>query len=261
MKECIEQYLTTSWIGKNIIYEAFMDSTNTCAKTLGEKNVIDGTVVVTERQTAGRGRRGRNWISPEGNCYFSLLLKPSIQTENASRLTLVTALALVEAIERVSGLKPQIKWPNDVVINGKKLCGILTESSVDVDGLKYVVIGVGVNVNQKNFDPEIQTMATSVSLQLGYDIECARLIAEFMNCFEMRYLTFIETEDMASLLDEYNTLLVNKDREVRIIDRSERVGTALGINAAGELLVRDDTGKIERVISGEVSVRGLYGYV
>ncbi|MBO5088084.1 MAG: biotin--[acetyl-CoA-carboxylase] ligase [Lachnospiraceae bacterium] len=257
----LNQYLKTSWLGKNIIYEEIMESTNKYAKKLGEENVTNGTVVVTKKQTAGRGRRGRNWISPEGNCYFSLLLKPSIQTEHASRLTLVSALALAEAIKNVAGLETQIKWPNDVVVDGKKLCGILTESSIDVDGLKYVVIGIGINVNQKKFDPEIDSMATSISLQLGQDVECAHMIAEFLNCFEMYFSIFIQTEDLSMLLSQYNALLVNKNREVRIVDQSERVGVAIGINDVGELLVRNNAGVVESVNAGEVSVRGLYGYV
>ena len=238
-----------------------MDSTNNRAKCFGEENVMGGTVVVARKQTAGRGRRGRNWISPEGNCYFSLLLRPSIQMENVSRLTLVTALALADAVKKVTDLDTQIKWPNDVVVDGKKLCGILTESSMGIDGLKYVVIGVGVNTNQKEFEPEIEAMATSIALQLGRDIDGAQLIAEFLNCFEQYFSTFTVTEDLSMLMAQYNSLLVNKDREVRIIDQSERVGIAVGINASGELLIRNATGEIENVISGEVSVRGLYGYV
>ena len=168
MKRRLEQYLKTSWLGKNIVYEEVMESTNTYAKMLGEENVMNDAVVIAKRQTAGRGRRGRNWISPEGNCYISLLLKPSIKTEHASRLTLVTAIALAETIKNVSGLETQIKWPNDVVIAGKKICGILTESSTDVNDLKYVVIGIGINANQSKFDQEIEANGTSQR----YDMVC-----------------------------------------------------------------------------------------
>ena len=130
MIEQIKKYTKTKWLGTNIIYEELMDSTNTRAKMIGGENVMKQAVVVTKRQTAGRGRRGRNWISPEGNCYFSILIKPDIQVENAPVITLVAALALTQAIKNVTELDTQIKWPNDVVVNGKKLCGILTESSV-----------------------------------------------------------------------------------------------------------------------------------
>lgn len=261
MTERIKQYLRTAWLGNNIIYEESMDSTNTRAKMLGKENVMNGTIVVTDRQTAGRGRRGRDWVSPSGNCYFSLLLRPSIHTENASRITLVAALALAEAISGVSGLDVQIKWPNDVVVNGKKLCGILTESSADVNGLKYVVVGVGINVNQEMFDRSIEDMATSIALQTGRMTDCAQLIGEFLNCFEKLYDLFLKTEDLSALMESYNCLLVNCNKEVRIIDQSERIAIALGINELGELLVRDANGNVDTILSGEVSVRGLYGYV
>lgn len=261
MIETIKRYLKTNWLGSYIIYEDTMDSTNTRAKVLGEENVMNGAVVVTKKQTAGRGRRGRNWISPEGNCYFSILLKPDMQVENASMITLVAALALAQAIENVTKLVVQIKWPNDVVVDGKKLCGILTESRVDANGLKYVVVGVGVNANQKEFDTEIESMATSLTIQSGRDVDCAKIISEFLNCFENVFDSFLQTEDMSMLMEQYNLLLVNRNREVRIIDRNERIGTAIGINEKGELLVKSADGQPETVISGEVSVRGLYGYV
>lgn len=261
MVEQIKRYLKTQWIGTDIIYEECMDSTNTRARLIGEENVMNGTVVVARKQTAGRGRRGRNWISPEGNCYFSILIRPEMRVENASMLTLVTALALAQTVKDVTELETQIKWPNDVVVNGRKLCGILTESSIDIDGLKYVVIGVGVNANQKEFEPEIESMATSIALQIGRDVDCAHLIGEFLNCFENVLDVFLKTEDMSVLMEQYNRLLVNRDREVRIIDRNERIGVAIGINKRGELLIQGKDGSIEAIISGEVSVRGLYGYV
>ena len=261
MVEHIKQYTKTKWLGVNIVYEECVDSTNTRAKKIGSENVMKEAVVVAKNQTAGRGRRGRNWISPEGNCYFSIMINPNIQVENASTITLVAALALTQTIENVTGLKAQIKWPNDVVVDGKKVSGILTESSVGVDGLKYVVVGVGVNANQKQFDVEIESMATSITLQTGREVDCAQVIGEFLNCFEKLFEVFLETEDMTALIDRYNSLLVNLNREVRVIDQGERVGTALGINEKGQLLVRYMDGNVESVISGEVSVRGLYGYV
>lgn len=261
MVEQIKGYLKTQRLGFNIIYEECMDSTNTRAKMIGGENMMDEAVIVARKQTAGRGRRERNWISPEGNCYFSILMRPHVQMANVSMLTLVAALALSQAVENVTGLEVQIKWPNDVVVNGRKLCGILTESSIGVDGLKYVVIGIGINVNQKEFEVEIESMATSIALQTGKNVDCAHLIGEFLNCFENVLDIFLDTEDMSVLMEQYNKLLVNRDREVRIIDQNERIGTAIGIGRRGELLIRGEDGNIEAIISGEVSVRGLYGYV
>ena len=261
MKKQIARHLETKWLGKYIIFEEVMDSTNVQAKTIGEENVVENAVVVAGRQTAGRGRRGRNWMSPEGNCYFSVLLKPDIHPEYVSRLTLVTALALAEAITEVAKLEVQIKWPNDIVVNGKKLCGILTEGSVGEDGLKYVVIGVGVNVNQESFDDAIENMATSILVETGRNTDCAYLIGAFLNAFEKYFEQFAMTEDLSSLQKRYNTLLVNRNREVRILGEVEWNGVALGINEGGELLVCDSSGTVKKVFAGEVSVRGLYGYV
>lgn len=261
MIECIKNHLNTKCIGNNIIFEECMESTNTCAKKIAEENVMHGTVVATLRQTAGRGRRGRNWISPEGNCYFSVLLRPDVCVENVSMLTLVAALSVAETIESLTGLDVGIKWPNDIVVNGKKLCGILTESSMDLNGLKYVVIGVGVNANQEMFDEEIEDMATSLFLESRKRVDCAKLIAECLNCMEGMYETFIETEDMSMLMGVYNDLLVNKNKEVRIIDQEVWNGVALGINEKGELLVKTLKGETISILAGEVSVRGLYGYI
>lgn len=261
MEHEMRQYLKTEWLGKHIIYEEIMDSTNLYAKRVGENQKIDEAVVVAGQQTAGRGRRGRDWLSPKGNCYFSVLLKPDILAECASRLTLVAALALAETIDRISDLQVQIKWPNDIVVNGKKLCGILTESNIDVDGLKYVVIGVGVNANQMEFDTEIESTATSILIQTGQKVDCGYLIATFLNLFEKMFETFVQTQDLSLLLERYNALLVNCNKEVRILGGDEWTGVALGINESGELLVRDMDGNVNVVFAGEVSVRGIYGYV
>lgn len=261
MKKQIERCLNTTWVGKNIIYEECIDSTNAYAKLLGKKNGINGTVVIADRQTAGRGRRGRNWISPDGNCYFSLLLRPIIRMEHTSRLTLVAALATANAVRGVTELDTQIKWPNDVVVNGKKICGILTESSMGVGGVEYVVIGIGINANQRVFDSEIEAMATSIWKEKGMEYNRAELISGFLNKFEGYYEAFVQTEDLSMLMKEYNSILVNRGKEVRILDENERICTALGINEAGELLVCDKEDNVDAILAGEVSVRGLYGYV
>ena len=258
----IREHLYAKWIGNTIIYEEKMDSTNIRAKRLGEQNAENGTVVVTQYQTAGRGRRGNTWISPVGNCYFSLLLRPEILAERASMLTLVTALALAKTIRQVTDLETMIKWPNDIVVNGKKLCGILTESSTDLENIHYVVVGIGINCNQTEFSKEIAEMATSVRLETGIEVNRSKLLGTFLSMFETYYETFLETEDLSKMLEDYNNLLVNRGREVKIIEKEkERILTAVGIDENGGLLVEDKQGKQETIISGEVSVRGLYGYV
>lgn len=258
----IREYLHTKWLAKEILYEKEMDSTNTQAKRLGEHDAINGTVVVTERQTAGKGRRGKTWISPEGNCYFSILLRPEVLVDRASIITLVSAMAMAKAIKQVTLLDSMIKWPNDVIANGKKLCGILTESSTDLEYINYVVVGIGVNTNQTDFPEEIKHIASSICLETGKKVNRAELLGTFLDNFESYYETFLETEDLTRLAEEYNQLLVNRGREVKIIEKDqERILTAIGIDHKGGLVVEDDEGKRETIISGEVSVRGLYGYV
>lgn len=258
----IREYLQTKWLGNTILYAEKMDSTNNRAKQLGEQDTENGTVVVTGYQTSGRGRRGNTWVSPEGNCYFSILLRPEVMSDRVSMITLVSALALTKAIKQVTGLDAMIKWPNDIIVNSKKLCGILTESSMDQTGIHYVVVGIGINCNQIEFSKNIAGMATSIRLETGKEISRSKLFGTFLNIFETYYEVFLETEDLSEFLEEYNNLLVNRGKEVKIIERDkERILTAIGIDEKGGLIVKDGQGRKEMIISGEVSVRGLYGYV
>lgn len=258
----IREHLNTKWLAQNIIYFPETDSSNTQVKRLAENGGENGMVVVTDKQTAGKGRRGRAWISPSGNCYFSMLLYPDVKVDRASMITLIAAMAVAKAVRDTEGIETMIKWPNDVVVNGKKICGILTESSTDLEYIQYVVVGIGINCNQREFDEEIRNMATSICLENGREVRRARLLASFFECFEEYYDVFLETEDLSRLSDEYNELLINRGRDVKIIEGDkERILKALMINNTGGLIVENEEGDREVIISGEVSVRGLYGYV
>lgn len=258
----ISRYMETEQIGKNLIFHKETGSTNLDAKQLAEEGAPEGTLVVADMQTAGRGRRGRAWVSPSGEAvYMSLLLRPQCMPDSASSLTLVISLALVEAIEEIAPGMSGIKWPNDVVMNNKKLCGTLTEMSAELDAIHYVVIGSGINVNQTSFADEIAGTATSLRLELGRKINRSHLIARIMYYFEKDYALFQKTWDMTGLIDIYNKYLLNKDREVRVLDpKGEYTGVALGIDNKGELLVKKEDGNVVTVYAGEVSVRGIYGY-
>lgn len=258
----IREYLRTKWLGNSIVYLPEVNSTNVQAKKLGEDGAKNGTVIVTECQTDGRGRRGKNWFSPKGNCYFSILLRPDLLAKNASMITLVAALAVAETIKKIGNIDVDIKWPNDIVANGKKICGILTESSTDMEYINYVVIGIGINVNQTEFSDEIIDRASSVCLEAKKEINRAELVACFLESFESYYEKFLDTNDLSKLEKEYNSLLINRNREVRVIEgNQERILKAIGIDQYGKLIVEDEYGKKESILSGEVSVRGLYGYV
>lgn len=253
---------------RNILYFESIDSTNVQAGKEAAGGAESGTLVVADRQTAGRGRRGRTWESPSGgNLYFSLILKPELAIEKASMLTLVMALAVVHGLEKLTeavpgGGAPQIKWPNDIVLNGKKVCGILTEMNVKQNRIEHVIIGVGINVSKREFVPELVDKATSLEAECGQRISRKDLLEVIMDAFDEYYLLFHKIGDLSGLRDGYNRKLVNLGREVRVLDpKGEFTGTATGINDRGELCVELSDGKTVEVYAGEVSVRGVLGYV
>lgn len=253
----------TRWAGQEIYYYPDTDSTNIRAKELGERGAPHGTLVVAGQQSKGRGRRGRGWESPPGcSIYMSILLRPEFLPSKAPMLTLIMAYSVAKALRACIGMEVKIKWPNDIVLNGKKLVGILTEMSTEIDYINHVVIGVGVNVNMASFSEEIAKTATSLRIETGEIIKRGALIVEMMKHFEQNYEMYLKTEDLSGIREAYNGLLVNCGKEVRILGAREPYqAVALGINDSGELLVRKQDGSQEAVYAGEVSVRGLYGYV
>ncbi len=259
----IESMVKTKWAGRSVIYYDETDSTNIQAKLAGENGSEHGTLVVADRQVAGKGRRGRSWESPKGVCvYMTLLLRPSIEPVKAPMLTLVMALSVAEAVRELTGLKAGIKWPNDIVLNKKKICGILTEMSAEIDYINYVVTGVGINTNQETFSEEITERATSLLIEGGCHISRSELVAAVMERYEENYERFMETEDLSGLQEKYNGMLVNCGREVRVLEsKGEYSAFASGINEMGELVVTTPEGEEKHIFAGEVSVRGIYGYV
>ncbi len=260
----IESRLETAWVGRKLVFHSETGSTNLDAKELAESGEASGAVVVADMQTAGRGRRGRGWVSPAGkDIYMTIMLRPQCRPEKASALTLVMALAVLEAVSELIPQPCGIKWPNDIVVNGKKVCGILTEMSAELDGIHYVVIGAGINVNQETLAEEISGMATSLCIESGQRSDRAKLVARVLYFFEKYYAVFEKSWDFSGLVDKYNQFLVNRGREVRVLDpKGAYDGTAIGINEQGELLVeRKSDGQTVQVYAGEVSVRGIYGYV
>lgn len=261
-KEELDSLMKTRWAGRNILYYETTDSTNLRIRQAGDEGAPHGTLAVADRQTAGRGRRGRTWESPAGNSiYMSVLLRSDIAPNKASMLTIVMALSVAEGIGQWIPMI-QIKWPNDIIVNGKKLVGILTEMSAQVDYINHVTVGVGINVNMTEFPEEIADTATSLRLECGHTVKRAPLIAAVMERLEENYEIFLKTEDLSGLMDRYSALLVNRDRDVRIIGEKETYqARAVGIDHTGELLVRREDGSMEKIYAGEVSVRGVYGYV
>ena len=192
---------------------------------------------------------------------MTLMLKPELSPVNAPMLTLVAALAVSAAIVKTTGRPAGIKWPNDIVMNGKKVCGILTEMSAQMDYVNHIVIGIGINVHNESFPEEIAPVATSLYMETGEHFNRAALSEEVWEQFEHYYAIFMETEDLSGLVKEYDTHLINRNQIVKVLDPKEPFeGKAMGITPRGELIV--DTWESRRLVSaGEVSVRGVYGYV
>lgn len=260
----IKSVLNTKWIGEELYFFEEIDSTNTKAKQLAETGASSGTLVVSNMQTSGKGRRGRHWDSPsDTGVFMTLILKPNMNPSKASMLTLVMALAVVKACnEIVESSSCYIKWPNDIVLNNKKICGILTEMSAEMDYINHIVIGIGINANVASFPEELKEKATSIKIENENEVKRALLINRILVHFEQEYETFMQNKSLKEQLQEYNKFLINKDKEVTIIEHSNQYqGVALGIDEAGELLVKKEDGKVEAVYAGEVSVRGIYGYV
>lgn len=259
----IQNKKNTEWAGKNIYFYEKTGSTNTEAAQLAKEGAPHGTVVIAEEQTDGRGRRGRNWQAPaESNIYFSMILRPRFVADRASMLTLVMGMSVVRAIREQCGLKAEIKWPNDIVVNKKKVCGILTEMTLEERTIGYVIVGVGINVNQQEFPENIRETATSLARESSTIFSREKLLQKVMEYFEADYEIFLKTEDMSLLMEKYNAWLVNKGLQVKVLEPAgEYRGTAHGINEMGELLVERESGQVEAVYAGEVSVRGIYGYV
>ena len=247
----------------NIVFLEETGSTNEEARKLAFAGYPHGTLVVADSQTGGKGRRGRSWHTPKGSSIaMSLILKPELGAEYASMLTLVQAMAVARAIEENCGLKAQIKWPNDILINEKKVCGILTEMNMEGTKISSIIIGTGINVNQESLPEDISDIATSLKKESGKTQSRENLIKSICMFFEEYFKLFMESKDLSGILEEYNLRLISSGRMVKVLDpKGEFVGQALGINAEGELLVKKESGEVVTVYAGEVSVRGIYGYV
>ena len=258
---------------------------------------------MTEHQTAGRGRRGKTWISPAGSeIFMTLLLRPEINPAAAPMLTIITAMAVAYALNDIvkdissnnandmtnhvvgdiskkhvkdisnpivkniskSGIPVEcfIKWPNDIVMGNHKICGILTEMSAEPDWTNYVVIGIGINVNTEQFDDEVNGIATSIYCQTGVKVKRSTIIVHFIKHFSQMYTKFIETCDLSAFIEDYNILLINCGRQVQIHENNcSYTALAQGIDKFGRLIVEKEDGQKTEIMAGEVSVRGLYGYV
>ena len=257
----IADQIHTKWAGKTVHFARETDSTNLWIKRLAKEGAPEGTLALAEFQSAGRGRLGRSWEVPEGtSVMMSILLRPKFEPQYAPTLTLVMGMAVAKAVKSL-GFDVSIKWPNDVVVSHKKICGILTEMGVRDGKIDYAVIGVGINVNIREFPEEMADKATSLYLESGRKFDRSQIPGLVMEAFEEYYEKFAATCDLSGLKEEYESILANYNQPVRVLAKEPYEGVARGITDGGELLVEKTDGTIVAVSAGEVSVRGLYSYV
>ena len=257
----IADQIHTKWAGKTVHFARETDSTNLWIKRLAKEGAPEGTLALAEFQSAGRGRLGRSWEVPEGtSVMMSILLRPKFEPQYAPTLTLVMGMAVAKAVKKL-GFDVSIKWPNDVVVSHKKICGILTEMGVRDGKIDYAVIGVGINVNIREFPEEMADKATSLYLESGSEFDRSQIPGLVMEAFEEYYEKFAATCDLSGLKEEYEGILANYNQPVRVLAKEPYEGVARGITDGGELLVEKTDGTIVAVSAGEVSVRGLYSYV
>lgn len=252
--DLLKEQLNTRTMGGNIAYYDEVSSTNTIAHEFVRQGAAEGTLIIAESQTEGRGRMGKKWHSPKGTgIWMSLVLKPRIPIYFTPQLTLLTAVALCRSIKRMTDTEIDIKWPNDLLIAGKKVCGILLESSAEDERLKYVVCGIGVSVNLQpaDFPKELQPIATSLAIESGREVGREGLIAEFLKQFEDLYELY-HTQGFGPIRTLWEALSITLNRPVTIRTAQGVIeGIATSLDESGALVVTQRDGQVTRVYSGD----------
>lgn len=251
----IKPFLKTKWLGKTIHYFHTLDSTNSRAYELATRGAEEGEVVIAESQTKGKGRLGRNWYSPPHlNLYLSVILRPPLPPQKAPLITLMAAVATAEAIRHYSGLRPLIKWPNDLLLNGRKMAGLLNEIQSETDRIHFVILGIGVNLNidSKTFPKEIGSMATSLKEETGGKVSRKAFLASLLKELEKWYALFLK-EDGAVILKSWRTWAQIKGRHIKMTSFGETIeGMAIDVDSEGALIIETRHGERKKVVAGDV---------
>lgn len=252
----IKADLETSFLGQEINHYNEVQSTNDLAKRLAAEGAPDGLLVISEGQSGGRGRMGRQWSSPQGTgLWFSLVLRPEVHPLETPKLTVLAAVAVAKSIRKLTGLDAKIKWPNDILINNKKVCGILTELNCEMDRVNFVILGIGINVNVASFPEELKDIASSLLIEGGQSFNRLKLLQELLKNLESLYTEFLKG-NYQEAWEHWRTLSCTIGNKVRINGQNwQAVGVAVDIDNDGALLLSMPTGEIKRFISGEVSLR------
>lgn len=250
--------LQTKWLGRNICYRDSVDSSNNLAKALANEGAENGLLVVAEEQGAGKGRLSRGWISPYAKgIWFSVVLRPPFLPEEASKCTLLAAVAVVKAINKIPGVRAAIKWPNDILLLGRKLVGILTEMNAEFGHINYVVIGIGINTNATpdDYPEEVRELAVSVCDAAKADFTRVDLLCDILKNMEELYEAAV-SEGFGAVLQEWREYSCTLGQQVKVIAPDVTYfGTAVDIDSEGLLLVRKEDGSVEKVVAGDVSIR------
>jgi BirA family biotin operon repressor/biotin-[acetyl-CoA-carboxylase] ligase len=251
----IRHGLRTKAIGKEIHFSQELTSTNTLAMGLAADGVPEGTVVIAETQTSGKGRLGRKWISPKGNLYLSVVLRPNIPMHKAPLITLTGAVAVASAIRTTSGLEAGIKWPNDILISGKKVCGLLTEMSAEQDRIRHIVLGIGVDVNMEmgELPPDVRSLSTTLAAEAGAKINRTALLQQVLRDLERWYQKFLAND--GDVLDEWKKLNITVGNRITVSGAGEALnGLAQGVDSDGRLIMRLDNGTVRTLAAGDVTI-------
>ncbi|MCT4604587.1 MAG: biotin--[acetyl-CoA-carboxylase] ligase [Marinisporobacter sp.] len=261
----LEIEIGSKHIGSNIHHFESIDSTNTMAKKMASKGAKEGTVIIAEEQTGGRGRLGRSWVSPKGTgIWMSIILRPSIDPTEAAKITQITAAAVATGLRNIIGEDVGIKWPNDIIIHKKKTCGILTEMSAELNSVNYIIVGIGINVNVDidEFPQDVRSVATSIKAYMGENVSRREIVKDILFAFEELYLDFIDNRNIEKSIDICKKYSVTLGKQVKIRTKGrEIIAEAIDLTEDGQLLIKNELGEVETVLSGEVSVRGLTDYV
>lgn len=251
----LQEGLCTKRFGRGIFFLKEVGSTNDFAKELARYGAEEGTVVIAETQKAGRGRLGRGWFSPKDGLYFSVILRPKISASEAVNLVFVAGLAVAKVLDEVYGLRIETKWPNDVLVNGRKICGILSEMTSLKDRLNFVVVGVGVNANfdvEKSLPRELWESATSVENELGKRVDLQELLRVLLERLDCVYEQFLK-EGFNPILERWKSYAGFLDKRVTVASETERLcGLALDVDGEGALVLRLDDGTVKRVFVGDL---------
>lgn len=248
----------TRRFGRRVFFSREVNSTSDWAKELAKAGAEEGTITIAQTQTAGKGRLNREWISPKGGLWFSIVLRPHQKASEAAKLVFVASLAVVEILHEKCGLRTETKWPNDVLVNGKKICGLLAEMNTEGDNVNYVILGVGVNANFHTDDvfPEsVKTTATSIENELGKKIRLESLLEALLEKMERIYDNYVE-DGFAPLLERWKTYAEFLGHKIIVTDQNEMLnGLALDVDVDGALIMKFEDGRTRRVLVGDVVFR------